>query len=89
MSLRYCKRLCQINSMKEVCNNDVYNLPVNDEELNTHERPENTDGNKAEQKIAANPNPRANENIKDRTSLTKESDAASQAGSEITDGEDG
>ena len=75
--------------MKEQRNNDVYNHPISKEELNDLGRPDNKEGNKAEQKIAANPNPRANENIKDKTSLTKESDAASQAGSEITDGEDG
>ena len=49
----------------------------------------NKEGNKAEQKIASNPNPRANENIKGRDIYTDENDGASQAGSEITDGEDG
>ena len=53
------------------------------------EGPDNNNGNKAEQKIAANPNPRANENIRDKNISTDENSGASQAGSEITDGEDG
>lgn len=74
--------------MKENENHDIYNYPLeNEKEL--QERMNNKEGNKAEQKIASNPNPRANENIKGRDIYTDENDGASQAGSEITDGEDG
>ncbi len=66
-------------------NNDVYNHPQSEEEV----RLNNKEGNKAEQTIAVNPNPRANENIKDKTISTNENSNASQVGSEITDGEDG
>ena len=45
--------------------------------------------NKAEQKISVNPNPGANENIKDKNISPNENVEASQDGSEITDGEDG
>ena len=69
-------------------NNDVYNHSQNEKEINEEERLNNTEGNKAEQKITPNPNPRANENINDRE-ITDENDIASRAGSEITDGEDG
>jgi len=44
-------------------NNDVYNHPQNEKEINEEGRLNNTEGNKAEQKIAVNPNPRANENL--------------------------
>jgi hypothetical protein len=73
--------------MKEKENHDVYNHPGGETEQ--QERPTNKEGNKVEQKIAANPNPKANENIKNRDIYTDENDGASQAGSEITDGEDG
>ncbi len=66
-------------------NNDIYNHPQSEEEV----RLNNQEGNKAEQKIAVNPNPRANENIKDKNISTNENSNTSQAGSEITDGEDG
>ena len=41
--------------------------------------------------IAQNPNPRANENIKDKISNTetKDTNASDTVGSEVTDGEDG
>ena len=70
-------------------NNDVYNHPQNEKEINEEERLNNTEGNKAEQKIAVNPNPRANENLHSKDISTNENSRASQAGSEITDGEDG
>ena len=53
------------------------------------ERQDAKDGSKAEHRISENPNPAANENIKNRNSVTSGNDVASQAGSEITDGEDG
>lgn len=72
--------------MKEQRNNDVYNHPQSEEEVNQQVelQPESNRG--SEQKVAANDNPRANENIKN-TSTNENS--TSQAGSEITDGEDG
>ena len=73
--------------MKDKENHDVYNHPM--ENQSTQERHDKKMGNKAEQKIAANPNPRANENIKHRDIDTNENEGASQAGSEISDGEDG
>jgi hypothetical protein len=75
--------------MKEQRNKDVYNHPQNMNDVNQPVRPNNQDGNKAEQKTADNPNPRANENLKDKNISTNENTRASQAGSEITDGEDG
>ena len=52
-------------------------------------RPETEEGTPA-QKIAENPNPRANENIRHTSFDEKEgSDAASDVGTEITDGEGG
>ena len=74
--------------MQKQRNNDVYNHPQSEEEVNQEVRFHNTE-DKTEQKIAANPNPRANENIKDKNISTNENSKASQAGSEITDGEDG
>ena len=75
--------------MQEQRNNDIYNHPQSEEEVNHEVRLHNTEGNKTEQKIAANPNPRANENIKDKNISTNKGSETSQAGSEITDGEDG
>ena len=75
--------------MKEQRNNDVYNHPQGEEEANRMVRQNDTEGNKAEQKIAVNPNPSANENLHDKEITTNENSRASQAGSEITDGEDG
>ena len=69
-------------------NNDVYNHPQSEEEVNQEVRLHNTE-DKTEQKIVANPNPRANENIKDKNIFANENSKPSQAGSEITDGEDG
>ncbi|MGN6401507.1 MAG: hypothetical protein ACTHMD_13710 [Flavisolibacter sp.] len=48
------------------------------------------DTNPGEKKVAQNPNPRANENIRDRADeLGKESaDMEDEVGTEITDGED-
>ena len=74
--------------MQEQRNNDVYNHPQS-EEVNQEVRLHNSEDNNTEQKIAANPNPRANENITDKNISTNENSKASQAGSEITDGEDG
>ena len=67
-------------------NNDVYNHPQSEEEVNQQVelQPESNRG--SEQKVAANDNPRANENI--RNTSTNEN-STRQAGSEITDGEDG
>ncbi|MFN2457882.1 MAG: hypothetical protein ABR502_06765 [Chitinophagaceae bacterium] len=42
-----------------------------------------------ENKIAVNPNPRANENIRDKDVSRDTSDSTIQVGSEITDGEAG
>ncbi|HJW15946.1 MAG TPA: hypothetical protein VJ499_02445 [Flavisolibacter sp.] len=44
-----------------------------------------------EEKLAQNPNPRANENIRERTELpgTESADMEDEVGTEITDGEDG
>ena len=70
-------------------NNDVYNHPQNIDEVNKETRLNNQDGNKAEQNVATNPNPRANENLHDKDISTNENSRASQVGSEITDGEDG
>ena len=70
-------------------NNDVYNHPQNMDEINEETRLNNQDGNKAEQNVATNPNPRANENLHDKDISTNENSRASQVGSEITDGEDG
>ena len=74
--------------MQEQRNNDVYNHPQSEGEVNQQVRLPNTE-NKAEQKIGANSNPRANENIKGKNISTNENSKASQPGSEITDGEDG
>ncbi|HJW17734.1 MAG TPA: hypothetical protein VJ499_11465 [Flavisolibacter sp.] len=44
-----------------------------------------------EEKLAQNPNPRANENIRERTEVpgTESADMEDEVGTEITDGEDG
>lgn len=39
--------------------------------------------------IVQNPNPRANENIREEDDVVKEENSPSRTGSEITDGEDG
>ncbi|HZF63881.1 MAG TPA: hypothetical protein VEZ55_05340 [Chitinophagaceae bacterium] len=72
--------------MKEQRNNDVYNHPQSEEEVNEEVRLQPTQG--GEQRMASNPNPRANENIQE-TDIQHNQDDASQAGSEITDGEAG
>ena len=69
-------------------NNDVYNHPQSEEEI-TQEGGFTKTENKAEQNVAINPNPRANENLRDKQITTNENKNDSQAGSEITDGEDG
>ena len=69
-------------------NNDVYNHPQSEEEI-TQEGVFTKTENKAEQNVAINPNPRANENLRDKQITTNENKNDSQAGSEITDGEDG
>jgi hypothetical protein len=73
--------------MKPERNNDVYNHPQSEEEI-TQEGGVTRTQNKAEQNVALNPNPRANENLKDKE-ITANENNDSQAGSEITDGEDG
>ena len=75
--------------MKQERNNDEYNHPQNENEINQQVRLNKKDGNKAEHKIAVNPNPRANENIKDKEISTNENAKSSHTGVEITDGEDG
>jgi hypothetical protein len=53
---------------------------------------EDRSGKEDLQNVAVNPNPRANENIKDRLSTPSESqkrESQDQIGSEITDGEEG
>jgi hypothetical protein len=44
-----------------------------------------------DEKVAQNPNPRANENIRERTDMpgTESADMEDEVGTEITDGEDG
>ena len=44
-----------------------------------------------EEKVAQNPNPRANENIRERNEIpgTESADMEDEVGTEITDGEDG
>ena len=44
--------------------------------------------NNEEQKLAVNPNPRANENIKTEEAYTEGDNTSEDVGSEITDGED-
>ena len=44
--------------------------------------------NTEEQKLAVNPNPRANENIKTEEAYTEGDNTSEDVGSEITDGED-
>lgn len=73
--------------MKEKEKNELYNQPTEND--TTNGRHDRKMGDKAEHRLAANPNPGANENIKHRDIDTDENDGASQAGSEITDGEDG
>ena len=75
--------------MKPERNKDVYRHTQNEAELNKVVRFGDRQSNKAEQKIAVNPNPRANENIKDKEISTNENTESSHPGSEITDGEDG
>lgn len=68
-------------------NNDVYNHPKKGE--TNKELFSETKTNKAEQTISINPNPRANENLKDKSYSVNENAENTGAGSEITDGEDG
>jgi hypothetical protein len=70
-------------------NNDVYNHPQSEEELNQEPSVAGTQNSKAEQNTAVNPNPRANENLGDKKLSSNENVENNQAGSEITDGEDG
>jgi hypothetical protein len=72
--------------MKEQRNNDVYNHPQSEEDINQQVELQPTENSGNDQQLAANPNPRANENIQN-TSTNENS--TRQAGSEITDGEDG
>ena len=75
--------------MKEQADDDLYNQPKSNEEVNQQVGLNNKEGNKAEQKMTVNPNPRANENIEDKNISTNENSETHQVGSEITDGEDG
>ena len=75
--------------MQEETDNDLYNHPQSGDDVNQEGRLNNQEGNKAEQKMAINPNPKANENIKDKNISTNENSETHQVGSEITDGEDG
>ena len=75
--------------MEQERNRNVYDHPQSEDEINNAQRLDDRQGNKAEQKIAVNPNPRANENIKDKEISTNENAKSSHTGSEITDGEDG
>ncbi len=70
-------------------NNDVYNHPQSENEINETPAISKTENDKAEQNLAVNPNPRANENLRDKEVSPNENRNNSQAGSEITDGEDG
>lgn len=70
-------------------NNDQKNLTLDEDKEKPEGRFNKTDGTKAEQKLAVNPNPAANENISDKEINTDENEIVSGAGSEITDGEDG
>ena len=74
--------------MKDQRNNDVYNHPQSEDEVNEQVQLEPVKDDTQEQTRASNPNPRANENIEQSTISTNEN-ASSQPGSEITDGEDG
>jgi hypothetical protein len=73
--------------MKEQINNDAYNHPQSEDEINQKVRLNNTEGRKAEQKIAVNPNPAANENPEHKDISAE--NLGARSGSEITDGEDG
>lgn len=73
--------------MKEQRNNDVYNHPQTEDEVNEQVQLEPVTGDNQELSRASNPNPRANENIEQSSISTNENDG-SQPGSEITDGED-
>ena len=75
--------------MEEQRDNNLYNHPQSNAEINQEPGRSSQDGSNAEQKIAVNPNPRANENINDKNISTVENSETHQAGSEITDGEDG
>ena len=75
--------------MEQERNRNVYDHPQSEGEINKAQGLNDRQGNKAEQKIAVNPNPRANENIKDKEISTNENAKSSHTGSEITDGEDG
>ena len=74
--------------MEEQRDNNLYNHPQSSAEINQEPGRSSQDGSNAEQKIAVNPNPRANANIKDKNISTREYSETHQAGSE-TDGEDG
>ncbi len=68
-------------------NNDVYNHPQSEEEMN-EAADLNKEGSEKHQNTALNPNPRANENVPLADNAPNEN-KTNQAGSEITDGEDG
>ncbi len=74
--------------MAQERNADRYNHPQPKEEINEDPftKPKT---NKAEQTIAVNPNPRANENLRDKEYSANENAENTGVGSEITDGEDG
>lgn len=57
---------------------------------NEESRPQQTSDHPGSQPVAKNPNPRANENIRDQAGKTEKESAGieDEVGSEITDGED-
>lgn len=69
-------------------NNDVYNHPQNEEEMNQGVDLNNKEEVNKSGDMALNPNPRANENVPLADNAPNEN-KTNQAGSEITDGEAG
>lgn len=72
--------------MKEQRNNDVYNHPDSEDDINKQVELQTRESSDRDQKVAANGNPGANENTK---STSTNENLTRQTGSEITDGEDG
>ena len=73
--------------MKEQRNNDVYNHPQTEDEVNEQTQLEPVKNDSEQLTRASYPDPRANENIK-QSSISTNENAEDQPGSEITDGED-
>ena len=70
-------------------NNDVYNHPQSEGEMNEAENLNKKEDVSTGQDTALNPNPRANENIPTADATVSTENRTEQTGSEITDGEDG